>query len=96
MGYDHILLWRLAQDFVIKGGALIILLLLLFLQEPNTFFVLTNLWQTCNQTQDRCPEVSWQLKMSYTETDCQGDRLPECPAANCAVLGWHSRICRAS
>ena len=29
-----------------------------YLQEPNEFFVMTNLWQTCNQTQGLCAEVS--------------------------------------
>ena len=29
-----------------------------YLQEPNEFFVMTNLWKTCNQTQGLCAEVS--------------------------------------
>ena len=29
-----------------------------YLQEPNEFFVMTNLWKTCNQTQGHCAEVS--------------------------------------
>ena len=28
------------------------------MQEPNEFFVMTNLWKTCNQTQGLCAEVS--------------------------------------
>ena len=27
------------------------------LQEPNAFFVTTNMWVTCNQTYGECPEV---------------------------------------
>ena len=30
----------------------------MYMQEPNGFFVMTNLWKTCNQTQELCAEVS--------------------------------------
>ena len=38
-------------------------------KEPNEFFVMTNLWKTCNQTQGVCAEVRY--THSHVHTVCE-------------------------
>ena len=46
-----------------------------YVKEPNEFFVMTNLWKTCNQTQGVCAEVRYTHSHAHTHSTAASNYL---------------------